>query len=84
MPDRGLNPETKIGQIHIKIFELLEQDPKGMRWVDLAKRVQESDPSVHPKTLNGCIWKLTETFPDKIYKPSKGKFRLLKYKANNS
>lgn len=75
-----MNPETKTGRIHIKIFELLEQHPAGMRWVDLANQIQYYDPSIHPKTLNGCIWKLTDTFPDEIYKQSKGFFQLLKYK----
>ena len=80
MGEKGLNPDTKTGRIHIKIFELLEQYPEGIRWVDLAEQVQGSDPSIHPKTLNGCIWKLTETFPDKVYKPAKGDFKLIKYK----
>lgn len=84
MSEKGLNPKTKTGRIHIKIFELLEQNPEGLQWVDLAKQVQASDPAIHPKTLNGCIWKLKETFPSKIYKPSKGQFRLTKYRLLQS
>lgn len=80
MVQKGLNPETKTGRIHLKIFELLEQHPEGMQWADLAKAVQASDDSIHPKTLNGCIWKLTETFPDNIHKPAKGLFQLTKFK----
>jgi len=80
MAEKGLNPNTKTGRIHIKILELLEQHIDGLRWVDIAKQVQDSDPTIHPKTLNGCIWKLAGTFPDKVYKPSKGIFRLLKHK----
>jgi hypothetical protein len=80
MTEKGLNPETKTGRIHIKILNLLNDNPEGLQWVDLAKKVQASDSSIHPKTLNGCIWKLTETFPDKIYKPEKGLFKLKKYK----
>ena len=80
MAEKGLNPDTKTGRIHIKILELLEQHPDGMRWVDLAEAVKASDPSIHPKTLNGCIWRLTETFPDRVYKPEKGRFRLVKYR----
>lgn len=75
---KGLDPDTKTGRIHIKIFQLLEQHPEGIRWVDLAQQVLEADPSIHPKTLNGCIWKLTETFPDQIYKPAKGLFCIIK------
>jgi len=66
-------------KITAKIFELLEKHPEGMRWVDLRKEV-EADKSFHPKTVNGLIWRLTEKFPDKVYRPSKGVFRLLKFK----
>jgi hypothetical protein len=47
----------------------------------LAAEIKASDTSLHPKTVNGCIWKLVEKFPDKVYKPSKGLFRLTKYRS---
>jgi len=65
-------------QINAKIFRLLEQNPAGVRWIDL-RRELEAD-GFHPKTVNGCIWKLPQKFPDQVYKPSKGIFRLSKYK----
>lgn len=71
---------TAIERIYTKIFELLEESPDGIRWTDLLKAVQESDATLHPKTINGYIWKLTEKYPDKVYKPSRGLFRLVKYK----
>ena len=80
MSEKGLNPNTKTGRIHIRIFELLEEHPEGMRWVDLAEAVMGADPAVHPKTLNGCIWKLAETFPDKVHKPKRGLFQLTKFR----
>ncbi len=43
--------------------------------------MRESDPTLHPKTVNGRVWKLVENHPDKVYKPSKGLFRLLKYRS---
>ena len=76
----GLNPDTITGQIRIKALELLEQNPDGIRWKDLNEAIQKSNPDLHPKTINGTVWKLTEKFPDKVYKSSKGVFRLLKYK----
>lgn len=60
---------------------LLEKHPEGLRWSQLLAGIKESDPTFHPKTVNGCVWKLTEKYPDKVYKPSKGFFRLLKYKS---
>jgi hypothetical protein len=59
---------------------LLDKNPEGIRWVDLASMIKQLDPSLHPKTVNGIIWKLTYKFSDKVYKPEKGLFRLLKYK----
>ena len=72
---------TVTGRINAKALELLEQHPEGLRWTDLNARVEASDPSFHPKTVNGCVWKLVEKFPDQVYKPSKGLFRLTKYKS---
>jgi hypothetical protein len=66
-------------RINEKVLELLEQHPGGIRWTHLLKMIQESDPSLHPKTVNGCVWKLAAKYPDQVYKPEKGLFRLKKY-----
>ncbi|MBI2034578.1 MAG: hypothetical protein HYT11_02490 [Candidatus Levybacteria bacterium] len=68
-------------RINAKAFELLEKNPTGVRWSEMLAKIKASDRNFHPKTVNGCVWKLVERFPDKIYKPSKGLFRLLKYKS---
>jgi len=80
MDDKRINPNTITGRIYAKALELLYQNPEGIRWKDLNEAIQKSYPKFHPKTINGCVWKLTEKFPDKVYKPSKGVFRLLKYR----
>ena len=72
---------TITGRINAKAFELLERHPEGLRWSELLSKIKESDRTLHPKTVNGCVWKLVEKFPDKVYKPSKGLFRLVKYKS---
>ncbi len=69
------------GRINEIAFQLLKQHPKGLRWSELLSKIEASDPSLHPKTVNGCVWRLIEKFPDQVYKPSKGLFRLLKYKS---
>ena len=71
---------TVTSQINAKAFELLEKNPKGLHWSDLLSKIKESNNAFHPKTINGLIWKLVQNFPDKVYKPSKGLFKLLKYK----
>ena len=67
-------------RIYETIFELLEKHPEGLRWSELLSKIQETDPAFHPKTVNGCVWKLVEKYPNKVYKPSKGLFRLLRHK----
>lgn len=66
-------------RINAKALELLENHPEGIRWSELVSKIMASDNSFHPKTVNGCVWKLVKQFPDKVCKPSKGLFRLLKY-----
>ena len=68
-------------RIYAKAFELLEQHPEGLHFSELRSRIEASDSSFHPKTVNGCVWKLVQKFPDKVYKPSRGLYRLLKYKS---
>jgi len=75
-----MKPPGVTQRIYAAIFDLLEKNPKGLRWSELLSKTLNSDPSFHPKTVNGCIWKFPSKYPDKIYKPSKGVFRLLKYK----
>lgn len=75
-----MKSNTITGRINETALKLLEQHPEGMRWSELLAGIKESDSGFHPKTINGCVWKLTEKFSDKVYKPSKGVFRLLKFK----
>jgi hypothetical protein len=79
IPDANSSKVTH--RIYAKAFELLDKNPKGLHWSELLAKIKESDPSFHPKTVNGCVWKLVEEYPDKVYKPKKGLFRLLKYKS---
>lgn len=80
MTDDLINPTTKTGRIYEIVFQILESNPDGVSWSNLNKMVEEKDTTLHPKTINGCVWKLIEKFPDKVYKPYKGLFRLVKYK----
>ncbi|MDD4307471.1 MAG: hypothetical protein PHU53_01510 [Thermoplasmata archaeon] len=67
-------------RIYAQAFDLLEKHPEGVRWSELLSLIIESDSTFHPKTVNGCVWKLVENYPDRVYKPAKGLFRLLKYR----
>jgi len=75
-------PSKKVTeQIKDKAFELLQQYPEGLRYSALRNKIQESDPTFNGNTINGCIWNLDIAFPEKVYKPSKGLFRLLAFKG---
>jgi len=71
-----LNPQTKTGRIYLYIFTLLEAHPEGIQWTTLNRMIEEKYPDLHPITINGCVWKLIEKFPDKVHKPDKGLFQL--------
>ena len=73
----SLNPNTITGQIYLTIFELLEIQPEGIQWTELNRRIEERHPDFHPKTINGCVWKLIEKFPERVHKPEKGLFQLI-------
>lgn len=69
-------------RITAKALELLDENPEGLRTSELKSKIEASDNTFHPKTVNGIVWKLPEKFPDQVCKPSKGLFRLIKYKEN--
>jgi hypothetical protein len=79
LPDIQSSKVTE--RIEATALELLDANPDGIQWADLNRKIEESDPNFHPKTVNGCVWKLVEKYPDRVYKPSQGLFRLMKYRA---
>ncbi len=76
----NFNPATTTGKINEKAIELLESRPEGIRWSEMLKLIQSAYPDFHPKTINGVVWKLVENNPEKVYKPEKGLFKLLRFK----
>ena len=67
-------------KIKDKAFELLKDNPDGLRYSELVKFISENDEKLNRNTINGSIWNLDSQFPDKVYKPSRGLFRLLEFK----
>lgn len=68
--------KTITGQIYNTALELLMHNAEGLSWTDLANKIQKTHPTFHPKTINGCIWKLVQKYPNKVYKPKRGLFKL--------
>jgi hypothetical protein len=67
-------------RIKNKAFELLKENPDGLRYSELVKIISESDEKLNRNTIYGSIWNLDSQFPEKVYKPSRGLFRLVEYK----
>ena len=63
-----------------KAFEILGNSPEGIRSFDLVSRIGALDSSFKPKTIRGYVWDLHEQYPGRVYKPSRGLFRLTKYR----
>ncbi len=67
-----------------KAFELLEGTPEGLRYSELVREIIKRDGTFKQNTVHGTVWNLDERFPDRVYKPSRGLFRLTKYRAADS
>lgn len=73
---------TITSQIRDVAFQLLEKKPEGIRYSDLKRQILDNNSGFNPNTINGAIWDLDIMFPDRIYKPDRGVFRLLKFKED--
>jgi len=70
---------ANIGQrIVSKALEILEDHPDGLRWMEMLRLVAASD-NFNRNTVSGNLWDLDQKFPEKVYKPSRGLFRLVKF-----
>jgi hypothetical protein len=72
---------TKTGLIQTKAIEILKSAPHGIRTSQLLKAIQDDLSDIHPKTINGVVWKLPETRPEEVYKPSRGIFRHVSFRG---
>jgi hypothetical protein len=79
-----MQPPNLTERIKAKALELLEQYPEGLRYSELRAKILETDGAFNPNTINGSIWNLDLTYPKRVYKPSKGLFRLLKNKPTDT
>jgi hypothetical protein len=73
---------TITGQIRQIAFEILNEKPEGIRYSDLVKKILEQNSSLKSNSIAGVIVNLEVAFPNKVYKPDRGVFRLLKFKED--
>jgi Ca2+-binding EF-hand superfamily protein len=72
--------KTTTEQVYEIAFDLLDKNKDGLRWTDLIRLIKEAEPSFHPKTVNGLVWKFVERYPDKVYRTDDKLFRLVKFR----
>jgi hypothetical protein len=62
----------------------LRDQPDGMRWADMHRAVMQSDPSFNANTVGGSLYDLDRQLPAVVYKPSRGLFRLVEFRDQNT
>jgi len=73
---------TLRDKITIRAKELLAASPEGIRFSELVSRLEEAIPGEAHGNFTGAIWNLDTRFPDEIYKPARGLFRLTQFKSD--
>ena len=61
-------------------LELLSERPTGIRYTELGDIIFKTNPTFNRNTIRGATWDLDVLYPDQVYKPDRGIFRLLKFK----
>ncbi len=80
MAETKASTSTKIGaQITALALESLKLHPDGMRYTDLVRQISKRDEHLKVNTIHGNVWNLDARLPDKVYKPSRGLFRLIEF-----
>lgn len=72
-------PQTKTQQNIDMAFKLLDENPAGLHFAELIRKIGEAIPGMSHNTINGSIWDLDKRHSSEVYKPAKGLFRLVKY-----
>jgi hypothetical protein len=72
---------AKITQrIKVEALKILERHPEGMRYSELHAAISASDSAFKSGSISGCISNLDVHYPEFVYKPARGRFRLLRFK----
>jgi hypothetical protein len=74
-----MEQDGKGKRVKDKAVEILGENPQGMRYSDLVRKIVEALPDIPPNTIHGNVWDLDKTLESQIYKPIRGLFRLKKF-----
>jgi hypothetical protein len=66
-------------QIHERALQVLDENPRGIRWSDLLRTVESNAPETPHNSIHGGIHNLLTTRPSEIVKVARGTYQLAKY-----
>jgi len=75
---------TKKDIVINRSLEILEDNPDGIRYSQLAKLLIKSLFEISPATIHSALCKLETSVPNSVYKPTKGLFRLTKFQEKDA
>jgi hypothetical protein len=61
-------------------LRILEAYPNGLRYTELNKKILDENPSFNYNTVRTATWDLDVKESDKVFKPDRGIFKLLKFR----
>jgi len=64
-------------QIILKAIEILKNNPEGVRYTELVRKIKTELPNISIKTIYGTIYNLDDRMPEQVEKPVRGLFRFI-------
>jgi hypothetical protein len=76
-------PPTNKDQVIEKALTLLINAPQGIRFMEMARAVQEALPHIPKNTIQGTLWDMDVKLPDLVFKPARGLWFHAKYREKD-
>lgn len=82
--DTGHAMKLNRQQIHDRALQVLEANPKGIRWTELLRTVEAGAPETPHNSIHGGIHNLLTTRTSEIVKVARGTYQLAKYVVHDN
>ena len=84
MPEERTRPPTVRERSREAALARLAESREGVRHAELVRAVLDTDPDLKVAAIRANVWNLHEVYPDEVYKPSRGLFRLTRFREEDS
>jgi len=74
---------TKRDQIIQKVIDLLKENPQGIRYSEIVRRVKELLPDIPVNTIHGTVWDLDVQKSNEVFKADRGLFRHVSFRGKD-